>query len=194
MSSIRSSLAAASLFLAAFVATACAVPAASPVPPATSAATASTIPASPSDSVISPPPTAAQTTPVLATPGGSSNEAPAATLIVGGAAFPGEVGGFDFGTYTQSAPWLPAVALDRVEIVDGSSLRIELDRRATIAEWAASYAPADEPAGDGLIGLGSGDGNAQFDAPPPGDWVLSVTVVYGDGAGTGAYYWHIVVS
>ncbi len=194
MSCIRPSLAAVSLAVGAFLATGCAVPAASAVPTGTSAPTASAMTESPSDSGTSPSPTAAEASPVLATPGVSLDQAPVATLIVDGGAFPGEVGGFDFGTYSQSAPWLPAAALDRVEIVDGASLRVELDRRATSAEWAAGYAPADEPAGDGLVALGSGAGNAQFDAPPPGNWVVSVTIVYGDAAGTGAYYWHVVVT
>ncbi len=194
MSSIRSTVLTASLMLGVILATGCAVPAASAVPASTSAPIASTFTAPPSQSVTSPSPTATQTSPVLTTPGESSNEAPVATLIVDGAAFPGEVGGFDFGTYTQSAPWVPAAGLDRVEIVDGASLGVELDRRATSAEWAASYAPADEPAGDGLVALGSGAGTAQFETPPPGDWVVSVTIVYGDAAGTGAYYWHVVVT
>ena len=123
------------------------------------------------------------------------NEAPLATLLVDGTGqHPGEVGGFDFGRYTQGAPWLPATALDRIEVDAGSDLRIQLDERATVAEWAASYAAADDPTGSVLRPLGSGTAIAGFGAPPPGDWVIAVTVVYGGGAGSGAYYWHVAVS
>jgi hypothetical protein len=123
------------------------------------------------------------------------NEAPLATLVVDDAErYPGEAGGFDFGGYTQSAPWLPATALDRVEVAAGADLRVELDERATVAEWAASYAAADDPTGDEVVGLGSGAAGATFDGPPAGAWVVSVTVVYGGGAGTAAYYWHVIVS
>jgi hypothetical protein len=123
-----------------------------------------------------------------------SNEAPLATLLVDGdLQHPGEVGGFDFMRYSQSAPWLPATALDRVDVKAGSDLRVTLDE-ATVAEWSAAYAAADDPAGSVLVGLGTGTATAGFGAPPPGDWVLSVNVVYGGGAGSGAYYWHVVVS
>jgi hypothetical protein len=124
----------------------------------------------------------------------SSNEAPLATLVVDGdAQHPGEVGGFDFERYTQSAPWLPATALERIDVAAGSDLRVRLDDRATVAEWSASYAAADDSSGSVLMGLGSGGPTAGFGAPPPGDWVVSVNVVYGDGAGSGSYYWHVVV-
>jgi hypothetical protein len=124
-----------------------------------------------------------------------SNEAPLATLLVDGdLQHPGEVGGFDFMRYSQSAPWMPATALDRVDVKAGSDLRITLDDEATVAEWSAAYAAADDPAGSVLVGLGTGTATAGFGAPPPGDWVLSVNVVYGGGAGSGAYYWHVVVS
>jgi hypothetical protein len=125
----------------------------------------------------------------------SSNEAPLATLVVDGdAQHPGEVGGFGFERYTQSAPWLPATALDRIDVAAGSDLRVQLDDRATVAEWSASYAAADDSSGIVLTPLGTGGASAGFGAPPPGDWVVSVNVVYGGGAGSGAYYWHVVVS
>lgn len=128
-------------------------------------------------------------------PAGPTTEAPLATLLAGGAAHPGEVGGFDFGTATQSSPWLPATALDRVDVAAGTPLRVVLDGRGAIADWAAGYARADDTAGDAVTALASGAGpEASFEAPPAGDWVLSVTVVYADGAGTGAYYWHLVIA
>jgi hypothetical protein len=162
-----------------------------PSPAPTAAASVSVAPDLPSS--------AAATAAIVASerphpPDEPSNEAPLATLLVDGdLQHPGEVGGFDFMRYSQSAPWLPATALDRVDVKAGSDLRVTLDE-ATVAEWSAAYAAADDPAGSVLVGLGTGTATAGFGAPPPGDWVLSVNVVYGGGAGSGAYYWHVVVS
>lgn len=174
----------------------CMAPAASSAPAAqrSSASTPSTQPAG-IPSPDAPTASASEVEPrsTAGAPGRQTSEAPAATLSAGGMSFAGEVGGFDFRTATQSAPWLPASALDVAVVPAGSRLRVDLDAQATIAEWAASYAAADDTAGDDLVPLGSGPAPASFDAPPPGDWVLSVTIVFGDGAGSGAYYWHVAV-
>lgn len=137
----------------------------------------------------------ASTEPAAAASGGgqvAANEAPVATLVTATGRHPGDVGGYDFTSFTQSAPWLPAAALDRVDVAAGESLRVELDGRASIAEWTAAYAAAADVSGDRLVGLGSGAAAVAFAAPPVGDWVVTVTVVYADGLGSGAYYWHVV--
>ena len=162
-------------------------------------ATPSAATASPS---VVPPTVAATATPSLpsdqvgsgaATPPAVS-DAPAAVLVVGGKRHPGEVGGFTFGTYSQSAPWSPATALDSVGVPAGSTLGVELDDRATIASWTARLATAADLTADTVTGIGEGDGPvASFAAPPVGDWVISLTVTYGEGLGSGAYYWHVVV-
>lgn len=128
-----------------------------------------------------------------ATPSPAS-DAPVALLAIGADRHPGEVGGFTFGSYSQSAPWLPATALETVAIPAGATLRVELDRRATIASWTARLATAADMTADAVMGLAEGDGpSATFAPPPSGDWVLSVTITYGKGQGSGAYYWHLVV-
>jgi hypothetical protein len=35
--------------------------------------------------------------------------------------------------------------------------------------------------------------NVELSAPPPGDWVVMARLDYGTG-GSGAYYWHVVVT
>lgn len=128
------------------------------------------------------------------TPAGPEvSDAPGASLVGGGESHPGEIGGFTFGGSSQSAPWLPATSLSTVEVAAGIPLAVELDERATIAEWAARVAPADDVTGDVVSGLAEGRGPvAAFAGPATGDWVLSVTITYGDGLGSGAYYWHVV--
>ncbi len=122
------------------------------------------------------------------------SEAPAAFLVLGGNRFAGEVGGFTFGTSGQDAPWLPASALDRIDLAAGSKVRVELDGRAAIAAWTARIATAADTTADNVTGLAEDDGpTAEFAAPAKGDWVLSLTITYGEGRGSGAYYWELGV-
>lgn len=166
-------------------------------PPTTANAIPSPSPilVTPSPSASQPPesPTAGPTSAPSGDPGATA-EAPVAYLVADGERFAGEVGGFTFGRWTSSAPWLPASALDPVSLAAGTSVRVELDERATIAEWVARYAAAEDTVAETVIPIGRGDGTgAEFDPPPPGAWVVSVTITYGDGLGDGAYYWHLVV-
>ena len=127
------------------------------------------------------------------TPAGVS-DAPGATLVVGGQRHPGEVGGFTFGRFSESAPWLPATALDAVQVTSETELRVELDERAMMEDWTARIATAADVTADAVEGLASGAGPvAAFAVPGPGDWVVSVTITYGEGLGSGAYYWHLKV-
>lgn len=127
------------------------------------------------------------------TPAAVSN-APLAVLVIGPDRHPGEVGGFTFGRFSESAPWLPATALETVQVRAGTELRVELDDRATIKDWAVRVATADDVTADAVNGLAEGVGPAaSFAAAAPGDWVVSVTITYGDGLGSGAYYWHLIV-
>lgn len=122
------------------------------------------------------------------------SDAPLAFLLVGGERFPGEVGGFTFGPYTQSAPWLPARALDTVALEPGADVRIVLDDRAAIEAWSARLAAADDVTGDAVAQLASGSGMvAAFAAPGAGDWVLAISITYTGGRGDGIYFWHVVV-
>ena len=122
------------------------------------------------------------------------SDAPLAFLVVGEQRYPGEVGGFTFGPYTQSAPWLPARALDAVALEPGTDVRIVLDERAAIEAWSARLATADDVTGDAVAQLASGDGVVgAFAVPAAGDWVLAVSITYARGLGDGIYFWHLVV-
>ncbi len=152
-------------------------------PPTPSAGADATPAASPSGTLESAPP---------ATP--AVSDAPLATLVIGAQRHPGEVGGFTFGRFSDSAPWLPATALDTVRVRAGTELRVELDDRATMQDWTARIATAADVTADAVTGLASGVGPAAaFAAPSSGDWVVSVTITYGEGLGSGAYYWHLII-
>jgi hypothetical protein len=139
-----------------------------------------------------PTPTVAVESVVPATPAAASN-APFAFLVIGTDRHTGNVGGFTFGRYSESAPWLPATALDSIEVASGAELRVELDERATIDGWAARIATAADVSADAVVGFAEGGGQAAaFDAPAAGDWVVSVTITYGNGLGSGAYFWHLI--
>ena len=139
-----------------------------------------------------PTPTVTVESVVPATPGAVSN-APLAFLVIGTDRHPGEVGGYTFGRYSDSAPWLPASALDPINVASGAELRVELDERATIDGWAARIATAADVTADAVAGLAEGRGPAAaFNAPEAGDWVVSVTITYGGGLGSGAYFWHLI--
>lgn len=158
--------------------------------PRESAAVASSGPSATSETL----PSASPTGSGAPRPSRRPGAAPVATLDVGGERFAGEVGGFTFGTHTDSAPWLPATALETVTIGAGAQLTIELDDQATIAAWRLGLADAADVTADRVTGLGEGLGPPiAFPAPPIGDWVLSASITYGSGAGDGAYYWHLVV-
>ena len=76
----------------------------------------------------------------------------------------------------------------------GAELRVELDDRATIQDWTARIATAADVTADAVAGLAEGRRPVPvFDAPGAGDWVVSVTITYGQGLGSGAYYWHLIV-
>jgi hypothetical protein len=159
---------------------------------------ASMSPPSPSPSAIeavatpAPNPTVAVESVVPATPAAVSN-APLAFLVIGTDRHTGKVGGFTFGRYSESAPWLPATALDSIDVASGAELRVELDERGTIDGWAARIATAADVTADAVVGLAEGGGPAAaFDAPAAGDWVVSVTITYGGGLGSGAYFWHMI--
>ena len=129
---------------------------------------------------------------VPGTPAAVSN-APLAFLVIGADRHTGKVGGFTFGRYSESAPWLPATALDSVKVASGAELRVELDERGTIEGWTARIATAADVTADAVASLAEGVGPvAAFDAPAAGDWVVSVTITYGGGLGSGAYFWHLI--
>ncbi len=123
----------------------------------------------------------------------------AATLSLGdGPPVEAEVGSYTIDGFGSDSPWLPASSLEQILTVHvGSELRIRLDGDQSIEQWSVSAARAEDTHADGLIGLGDGDAAPQagaivVGAPPAGDWVVMASVRF--AGGSGAYYWHVVVT
>ena len=117
---------------------------------------------------------------------------PIARLAVGGHVYPGRIGGYTWKTYAESAPWLPATALDPVAVAPESRLSVKLVGTPG-ASWTARVARAVDTNGEHVTGLGEGRGVIVLKAPRTGSWVLSVSIEYAEGLGGGAYYWRLVV-
>jgi hypothetical protein len=119
---------------------------------------------------------------------------PTAELIVDGKRCPGTVGGYTWGAYSQSAPWHLATGLSPLTIPADVALAAGLEGRgASIDSWTARIAAAADTTGNEAVPLGSGGATVAFDGPPAGEWVLELRLVFADGAGDGAWYWHLVV-
>ena len=117
-----------------------------------------------------------------------------AELVIDGDRYPGEVGGYTWDGYSQSAPWLPASGLSPVEVSADAVLSVELAGGETgIASWTAQVADAADPAAATTRPLGSGETTVDIVGPGPGAWVMEVRVTYADARGDGAYYWQLVV-
>jgi hypothetical protein len=117
---------------------------------------------------------------------------PVAMLRVGQRSYPGKIGGYTWKAHGDSAPWLPARALDPVTITAGARLSVKLEGVA-IAQWTARIARAADTSGENVTGLGHGRRTISFEGPRSGSWVLSVVVEYADELGSGAYYWRLDV-
>lgn len=148
---------------------------------------------SPSD----PPPTASPTdaeSPMPAPPSASLSAA-------GGEPVDGQLGSVCYLDACGDSPWLPADGLPLVELAGADDeLTVAIEDGFEFTTWSAQYAAAEDRTGAAVMTLaegGSQDGppltDATFDPPPSGDWVVSVYLVYADGDGDGAYYWHVTV-
>jgi len=116
---------------------------------------------------------------------------PVATLVAGAVLEPGEPGSWTWAGGSNAAPWLPATALDLVEIAAGP---VEIDLAGVAVEsWTARAAAAADVAGASPVPLGEGAGPPAFQAPAAGSWVVSVQVVFANGLGDASYYWHLEV-
>jgi hypothetical protein len=109
------------------------------------------------------------------------------------------------GTYVyqgagSDAPWLPARALRSVAVPAGGRLLVRLADQRLIGAWSARIAPAGDDQGVTARGLteqpDENERSAVIEllAPPPGSWVLAVTLDYADGSGSGSYFWLVEVS
>ena len=135
-------------------------------------------------------------------PAASESEAgqpPAAFLAVDGrGSVEGELGSYTFGAAGSDSPWLPARALDGVAAAPGARLIITLAGGQPIGTWSAVIAAAGDDQAVNKRALGESQAGGlgpaiTLPAPSRGDWVLMVQLAYGDGSGSGAYYWEINV-
>ena len=118
---------------------------------------------------------------------------PAAVLIVGERRLTGEVGSYAWPGGSESAPWLPATALERFEVPGGVRVRFEVPGGPGLASWTATSAAADDPAATTRVPIGEGLGPPSFETPPDGRWVVSVHVVFADGQGDANWFWSLAV-
>ncbi len=124
--------------------------------------------------------------------GESLEPPPPATLIVGESRSAGEPGSWVWAQGSSDAPWLPARALERVELTAGTA-SVEMAGDVTIESWSAVAAAAEDTQGIDVGPLGDGGGDPSFNLAA-GDWVVAVDVRFADGLGSATYYWHLVVT
>jgi hypothetical protein len=183
--------------LVAFVAAGC-----MPVSPGTSTESPSSAPPAATDTP-TPPPTTASTPSPSPTDDETPLPAPPTAGLTAGEAEPiaGDLGTVCWLGGCGDGPWLPAPGLPLLEVEAGDDqLKVTIEDGFEFVQWSAEYADAQDTTGDDTIVLdrgGSEEGpsmiEAAFDAPPPGDWVVSVYLVYANSDGNGAYYWHVTV-
>ena len=156
----------------------------------------------------SPSPTASTppTAPPTASPSPTEDETPAtppaASLSAGdGDAVAGDLGSGCYLGACGDGPWLAAHGLESIELTGADDqLTVAIESGFSFVQWSASYAAAEDTTGDQVETLAEGgaeDGPpltaASFDAPPSGDWVVLVHLVFANGDGDGAYFWHVIV-
>ena len=123
------------------------------------------------------------------------SDAPLASLVIGAERHPGEVGGFTVRAVQPRAPRGYPQRRSTRSGPAGAELRVELDERATIAGLDG----ADRDRGRRHGGRGHRPGCGRRPrrrvrrALGPAIWVVSVTITYGEGLGSGAYYWHLII-
>lgn len=193
-------LATAGLAFVALVVVACGGAVSTPSGSAAASSPASAVPGSPPGTVVPTPErtpeptteaTAEPTTEVTAEP--TLEPPPAAVLVVAGVKHPGEVGSYVWAGGSDSAPWLPAAALETAPVAGGARAEVRLEPAVDISTWTARIAPADDAAGDDAEPLGSGAGRPGFELPSAGAWVVSVRATFADGLGDATWYWHVVI-
>jgi hypothetical protein len=110
----------------------------------------------------------------------------------------GRLGSWTLDDHGSDSPWIPAVALREVAVGAGA-LEIRYADGTGIGHWSARAAPASDPGGLDLIGLGERDGDVpplqevRPETPPRGLWVLAVLLDRADGRGDATYFWLIRV-
>jgi hypothetical protein len=136
-----------------------------------------------------------------ASPGASSSaptagpaQLPAAVLVLAGTEAPGTLGSWTLDGQGSDSPWLPAAALAEVEVGPGPLMVRPVDG-ASIGAWSAHRAPASDPSGRALTGLGGREEDTPaldavaLDPLPAGRWVVAVRLNRADGRGDATFYW-----
>jgi len=116
---------------------------------------------------------------------------PQATLVAGGVERTGEVGSYVWGSFSSSAPWLPASALEPLPVAPGAEVSVAVAGDHPVDQWTASAATVDDPQAETVIPVGAGRGRPRFTVPASGPMVVAVHVVFANGAGDAVYYWHL---
>jgi hypothetical protein len=131
----------------------------------------------------------------------TDSQPPGAILAVNGQGnHAGVLGTYVYRGAGSDAPWLAARALSSIGVPAGGRLVVRLADQRLIGAWSARVAPAGDDQGVMVRGLADQpDENArsaviELLAPAPGSWVLAVSLDYGDGSGSGSYFWLVEVS
>jgi len=141
-----------------------------PAPPATPPATAEATPI-PTDEPFPPQPPVA----VLTLPGGQPTAGDLGTYIYRGAG--------------SDAPWLPGEPI--AVPPTGAIGTVFLSEPLRVTQWWARVAPAGRAPRIGEAReIATGDGAVSFELPT-GAWTLEVSLQFGDGVGSAAYYWQL---
>jgi hypothetical protein len=114
---------------------------------------------------------------------------PAAVLITGAAEQRGVPGGYTWQGGSESAPWLPAAALEPVTADRTIEVRID----GPVDHWTARVATVSDTAGAEAEPLAAGDGEISLPRPASGSWVIAVEATFAAEAGNAIYYWEVVV-
>jgi hypothetical protein len=115
---------------------------------------------------------------------------PAAVLVSAGTEERGVPGGYSWRGGTESAPWLPAAALEPVVVAAGT-VQVRVD--APVERWTARVAAIADTSGARAVPLASGDAQIEFETPARGTWVVAVEASFASAAGNAIYYWEVVV-
>jgi hypothetical protein len=131
--------------------------------------------------------------------GGPSAPTPPAAILSTpeGAQKEGEVGSYTYRGAGTDTPWLPADALDPFTVSADEPLTVRLQDDVAASSATGAVAAADDREGAALrpVRIVGPLATGGFEVPsqPTGSWVLFVELVYADGSGSGAYYWHLDV-
>jgi hypothetical protein len=116
---------------------------------------------------------------------------PAASIAEeGGDPVVGDLGSFTWQNSGSDSPWIPGTP---IRVGAGEHLTLSLADPVAIENWQADYVPRADLQAVPSVGLGEGTAEPiSFDAPPPGQWSVSVSVWFAVG-GSAAYYWSVEV-